>query len=88
MCLLHPPLFVPGSRTGLTPPPARLSSSCPRPSSASPLSRPFPPLFLSLSQVFVSNHTSMIDYVVLSNMTPLVVIMQRQGGWVGFLQVS
>ncbi|CAI0469135.1 unnamed protein product [Linum tenue] len=37
-------------------------------------------------QVFVSNHTSMIDFIVLEQMTPFAVIMQKHPGWVGLLQ--
>ncbi|CAN1770754.1 Glycerol-3-phosphate acyltransferase 9 [Linum perenne] len=37
-------------------------------------------------QVFVANHTSMIDFIVLEQMTPFAVIMQKHPGWVGLLQ--
>ncbi|KAJ6927533.1 glycerol-3-phosphate acyltransferase 9 isoform X2 [Populus alba x Populus x berolinensis] len=37
-------------------------------------------------QVFVSNHTSMIDFVILEQMTAFAVIMQKHPGWVGLLQ--
>jgi glycerol-3-phosphate O-acyltransferase 3/4 len=37
-------------------------------------------------QVFVANHTSMIDFIVLEQSTPFAVIMQKHGGWVGWLQ--
>jgi glycerol-3-phosphate O-acyltransferase 3/4 len=39
-------------------------------------------------QVFVANHTSMIDFVILEQMTAFAVIMQKHPGWVGFLQTS
>ncbi|CAM6037170.1 unnamed protein product [Sphagnum compactum] len=39
-------------------------------------------------QVFVANHTSMIDFVILEQMTAFAVIMQKHGGWVGFLQTT
>ncbi len=34
-------------------------------------------------QVFVANHTSMIDFVILEQMTAFAVIMQKHPGWVG-----
>ncbi|KAH8510420.1 hypothetical protein H0E87_008107 [Populus deltoides] len=37
-------------------------------------------------QVFVSNHTSMIDFIILEQMTAFAVIMQKHPGWVGLLQ--
>ncbi|MFS7952072.1 putative glycerol-3-phosphate 1-O-acyltransferase [Helianthus anomalus] len=37
-------------------------------------------------QVFVANHTSMIDFIVLEQMTAFTVIMQKHPGWVGLLQ--
>lgn len=37
-------------------------------------------------QVFVANHTSMIDFVILEQNTPFAVIMQKHPGWVGFIQ--
>ncbi|KAF9684560.1 hypothetical protein SADUNF_Sadunf04G0130700 [Salix dunnii] len=37
-------------------------------------------------QVFVSNHTSMIDFIILEQMTAFAVIMQKHPGWVGPLQ--
>ncbi|CAM8899084.1 unnamed protein product [Rhodiola kirilowii] len=37
-------------------------------------------------QVFVANHTSMIDFVILEQMTSFAVIMQKHPGWVGLLQ--
>jgi hypothetical protein len=38
--------------------------------------------------VWVANHTTMIDYVVLSSYRPFAVIMQLHAGWVGFLQTQ
>ena len=40
------------------------------------------------NQVFVANHTSMIDFIVLEQATPFAVIMQKHGGWVGWLQTT
>ncbi|XWS62575.1 hypothetical protein CRYUN_Cryun06bG0022800 [Craigia yunnanensis] len=37
-------------------------------------------------QVFVANHTSMIDFIILEQMTAFAVIMQKHTGWVGLLQ--
>ena len=37
-------------------------------------------------RVWVANHTSMIDYAVLSAFTPFAAIMQLHAGWVGVLQ--
>ncbi|KAJ0076760.1 hypothetical protein Patl1_35926 [Pistacia atlantica] len=37
-------------------------------------------------QVFAANHTSMIDFIVLEQMTAFAVIMQKHPGWVGLLQ--
>lgn len=34
-------------------------------------------------QVWVANHTSMIDFLILEQATPFAVIMQLHGGWVG-----
>jgi hypothetical protein len=34
-------------------------------------------------QVFVANHTSMIDFIILEQMTAFAVIMQKYPGWVG-----
>ncbi|KAL6497939.1 Glycerol-3-phosphate acyltransferase 9 [Orobanche hederae] len=34
-------------------------------------------------QIFVANHTSMIDFIVLEQMTAFAVIMQKHPGWVG-----
>jgi hypothetical protein len=36
-------------------------------------------------QVFVANHTSMIDFIILEQMTAFAVIMQKHPGWVGEL---
>jgi len=36
--------------------------------------------------VYVSNHTSMIDYLVLTQVSPFAVIQQKHKGWVGLLQ--
>lgn len=38
--------------------------------------------------VWVANHTTMIDYVVLSSYHAFAVIMQLHPGWVGFLQTQ
>ncbi|KAH9694416.1 glycerol-3-phosphate acyltransferase 9 [Citrus sinensis] len=37
-------------------------------------------------EVFVANHTSMIDFIILEQMTAFAVIMQKHPGWVGLLQ--
>ncbi|KAL5721065.1 glycerol-3-phosphate 1-O-acyltransferase [Ranunculus cassubicifolius] len=37
-------------------------------------------------QVFVANHTSMIDFIILEQMTAFAVVMQKHPGWVGLLQ--
>eukprot|EP00889_Picochlorum_renovo_P005675 jgi/Picre1/32705/NNA_008050.t1 len=37
-------------------------------------------------RVWVANHTSMIDYAVLSAFTPFAAIMQLHKGWVGIMQ--
>jgi hypothetical protein len=42
----------------------------------------FQVLFFIL-QVFVANHTSMIDFIILEQMTAFAVIMQKHPGWVG-----
>lgn len=39
----------------------------------------------SFGQVFVANHTSMIDFIILEQMTAFSVIMQKHAGWVGKL---
>ena len=36
----------------------------------------------------VSNHTSMIDYIILTAYSPFAVIMQLHGGWIRFLQTQ
>jgi hypothetical protein len=38
------------------------------------------------NRIWVSNHTSMIDYVVLCSYSPFAVIMQLHSGWIAFLQ--
>ncbi len=38
------------------------------------------------NKIWVSNHTSMIDYCILCAHSPFAVIMQLQTGWVRFLQ--
>lgn len=38
------------------------------------------------NRVWVANHTSMIDYIILSSYFPFAVIMQLHPGWVGWLQ--
>ena len=38
---------------------------------------------LRVEQVFVANHTSMIDFIILEQMTAFAVIMQKHPGWVG-----
>ena len=38
---------------------------------------------LWVEQVFVANHTSMIDFIILEQMTAFAVIMQKHPGWVG-----
>lgn len=38
--------------------------------------------------VWVANHTTMVDYVILSSYNPFAVIMQLHPGWVGFLQTQ
>ncbi len=40
------------------------------------------------NRVWVANHTSMIDYIVLTSYSPFAVIMQLHAGWVGFLQTK
>lgn len=39
-----------------------------------------------VNRVWVANHTSMIDYILLCSYFPFAVIMQLHLGWVGFLQ--
>ena len=38
------------------------------------------------NRVWVANHSSMIDYTLLTAYMPFAAIMQLQPGWVGFLQ--
>ena len=38
---------------------------------------------IGVKQVYVANHTSMIDFIVLEQMTAFAVIMQKHPGWVG-----
>ncbi|KAL7222701.1 hypothetical protein ACSBR1_024406 [Camellia fascicularis] len=38
---------------------------------------------MRLKQVFVCNHTSMIDFIILEQVTAFAVIMQKHSGWVG-----
>jgi len=40
----------------------------------------------SKGRVWVSNHTSMIDWLVLSQITPFAVVMQKHPGWLGLVQ--
>lgn len=40
-------------------------------------------LHFLIEQVFVANHTSMIDFIILEQVTPFAVIMQKHPGWVG-----
>ncbi|KAH9694418.1 glycerol-3-phosphate acyltransferase 9 [Citrus sinensis] len=40
----------------------------------------------AIVDVFVANHTSMIDFIILEQMTAFAVIMQKHPGWVGLLQ--
>lgn len=42
-------------------------------------------IILCVLQVFVANHTSMIDFIILEQMTAFAVIMQKHPGWVGKL---
>eukprot|EP00798_Chlamydomonas_sp_ICE-L_P015756 gene15756-21879_t len=37
-------------------------------------------------RVWVSNHTSMIDYALICSLTPFAAIMQLHSGWIAFLQ--
>lgn len=39
-------------------------------------------------RIWVANHTSMIDYIILTSYRPFAVIMQLHPGWVGFLQTQ
>ncbi|KAI3709923.1 hypothetical protein L2E82_39692 [Cichorium intybus] len=38
------------------------------------------------NKVFVANHTSMMDFIILEQMAAFAVIMQKNPGWVGLLQ--
>ncbi|MES1922716.1 hypothetical protein MHBO_004241 [Bonamia ostreae] len=38
------------------------------------------------NQIFVCNHTSMIDYLLLLQKAPFAVLGQMHGGWVGWMQ--
>lgn len=38
------------------------------------------------NNVWVCNHTSMIDYIILTAYSPFAVIMQLHAGWIAFLQ--
>ena len=38
------------------------------------------------NNVWVCNHTSMIDYIILTSYSPFAVIMQLHAGWIAFLQ--
>ena len=40
------------------------------------------------NHVWVCNHTSMIDYIILTAYSPFAVIMQLHLGWVGFMQTK
>jgi len=40
----------------------------------------------SNGRVYVSNHTSMIDWLVLSQVTPFATVMQKHPGWLGLVQ--
>lgn len=40
----------------------------------------------SKGRVWVSNHTSMIDWLVLSQITPFATVMQKHPGWLGLVQ--
>ena len=37
--------------------------------------------------IFVANHSSMIDFIILLQSHPYAVVGQKHGGWVGFMQV-
>ena len=43
---------------------------------------PADPLSQRAGAVWVSNHTSMIDYIILTAYSPFAVIMQLHAGWV------
>lgn len=38
------------------------------------------------NNVWVCNHTSMIDYIILTSYSPFAVIMQLHAGWIAFIQ--
>ena len=38
------------------------------------------------NNVWVCNHTSMIDYIILTAYSPFAVIMQLHAGWIAFIQ--
>ena len=40
----------------------------------------------SKGRVWVSNHTSMVDWLVLSQITPFATVMQKHPGWLGLVQ--
>ena len=40
----------------------------------------------SKGRVWVSNHTSMVDWLVLSQVTPFATVMQKHPGWLGGIQ--
>ena len=40
------------------------------------------------NHVWVCNHTSMIDYIILTAYSPFAVIMQLHAGWIRFLQTQ
>ncbi|KAG9389709.1 Acyltransferase [Carpediemonas membranifera] len=38
------------------------------------------------NQIYVCNHTSLIDFVFLEALMPFATVGQKQGGWIGFIQ--
>ncbi|KAG9394140.1 Acyltransferase [Carpediemonas membranifera] len=38
------------------------------------------------NQIFVCNHTTLIDFVLLESLMPFATVGQKQGGWIGFIQ--
>lgn len=38
------------------------------------------------NQIYVANHTSMIDMIILQQMNTFATVGQKHSGWVGFLQ--
>lgn len=38
--------------------------------------------------MWVCNHTSMIDYIILTAYSPFAVIMQLHPGWVGLMRIG